>query len=263
MPTSGRWTMLALGRRPWLKWSVDRPFSTGLSLSTQRCQSAIRGKFELTVSQALSDVVESLLGALFISEDYAIAALEAFFENVMRPFYDEHIRLSSCSTHPTSTLFKILESRSCQRFEMERVTQDKGVVRSDGVLLLPERPPLPPLIHMQWSFTTSFLRPRQATRRMEHLARRRSRHYWRWSGTLDSSRARATVERCLRARSKRSRWRGPPRLRLVRARKLELLIVYRSAIHRFGWVITIRVWTSLLSCFQKMFGLILGKRMRH
>lgn len=89
---------------------------------------------ELEHPKPLSDLIESLLGALFISENYAIAPLEAFFENVLRPFYDEHIRLSSCSSHPTTTLFKMLESRSCQRFEMEKATQKAAAYHIDVVI---------------------------------------------------------------------------------------------------------------------------------
>ncbi|KZW03985.1 hypothetical protein EXIGLDRAFT_827922 [Exidia glandulosa HHB12029] len=114
--------------------ALDDARSREKTLAEDECRPPIQYWLELEHPKALSDVIESLLGALFISEDYDIAAIEAFFENVMRPFYDEHIRLSGCSSHPTSTLFKILESRSCQHFEMERVTQDKGVVRSDVVV---------------------------------------------------------------------------------------------------------------------------------
>ncbi|EJD53820.1 ribonuclease III [Auricularia subglabra TFB-10046 SS5] len=106
------------------------------ALAQSEVRQPVQYWLELEHPKPLSDLIESLLGALFISENYAIAPLEAFFENVLRLFYDEHIRLSSCSSHPTTTLFKMLESRSCQRFEMEKTTQKAAAYHIDGKLSL-------------------------------------------------------------------------------------------------------------------------------
>jgi len=82
--------------------------------------------------QVLSDVVEAVLGALFISEDCDVAAVEAFFHSVLRPFYDQHIRLNSLSSHPTAVLFKIMEASSCQDFQLKKTTSRPDAHQQDG-----------------------------------------------------------------------------------------------------------------------------------
>ncbi|KAL4075936.1 hypothetical protein J3A83DRAFT_4088626 [Scleroderma citrinum] len=91
----------------------------------QEIESATRqerspGQYWLDIEppKALSDLVESLIGALFISDGYQPIGTEVFFNKVLKPFYDQHITLKTLSHHPTKILFELLQKHGCQHFEM-------------------------------------------------------------------------------------------------------------------------------------------------
>jgi endoribonuclease Dicer len=67
-------------------------------------------------------VVESIAGALYISDNFSPVGAEALFENVLKPFYDRHISLKTLSHHPTKILFELFQAQGCQQFQ---VTKEK------------------------------------------------------------------------------------------------------------------------------------------
>jgi len=70
--------------------------------------------------QALSDVVESVIGAIFISDNFSPEGAQMFFDKILKPFYNKHITLRTLSHHPTKTLFEVLQAHGCQQFEVTR-----------------------------------------------------------------------------------------------------------------------------------------------
>jgi len=70
--------------------------------------------------QALSDVVESVIGAIFLSDNFSPEGAQSFFDKILKPFYDKHITLRTLSHHPTKTLFEVLQAHGCQQFEVIR-----------------------------------------------------------------------------------------------------------------------------------------------
>ncbi|KAF7966789.1 hypothetical protein HWV62_36991 [Athelia sp. TMB] len=72
----------------------------------------------IDTEQALSDVVESIIGAVYVSEDFWPVGAEAIFDNVLKPFYDGHVTLKTLSHHPTKVLFELLQAQGCVQFEI-------------------------------------------------------------------------------------------------------------------------------------------------
>jgi endoribonuclease Dicer len=68
--------------------------------------------------KALSDVIESIIGAVFVSDKFGHAGTEAVYENLIKPFYDRHISLKTLSHHPTKVLLELFQSYGCQQFEI-------------------------------------------------------------------------------------------------------------------------------------------------
>ena len=68
--------------------------------------------------KALSDVVESIIGAVYVSDNFSPVGAETFFDKVLAPFYDRHITLHTLSHHPTKILFELFQSQGCQSFEL-------------------------------------------------------------------------------------------------------------------------------------------------
>lgn len=77
--------------------------------------------------------MESVIGALFISDGYQPDGAEVFFNRVLKPFYDQHITLKTLSHHPTKILFEVLQKYGCQHFTMIKERCDsKQETRCDG-----------------------------------------------------------------------------------------------------------------------------------
>ncbi|KAF8558886.1 ribonuclease III [Imleria badia] len=74
--------------------------------------------------KALSDIVESIIGALYVSDGFRLDGAEKFFKKVLKPFYDRHITLKTLSHHPTKILFELLQSHGCQQFELVKERND-------------------------------------------------------------------------------------------------------------------------------------------
>lgn len=68
----------------------------------------------------LSDVVESIIGALYISDGFTSDGVELMFKKILEPFYDQHITVKTLSHHPTKILFEIMQTQGCQQFSIEK-----------------------------------------------------------------------------------------------------------------------------------------------
>ena len=85
---------------------------------------------DLEPPKVLSDVVESIFGALFASDNFLPFGAERFFEKVLKPFYDQHITLQTLSHHPTKTLFELFQSQGCREFA---IMKEQPNIGSSGV----------------------------------------------------------------------------------------------------------------------------------
>lgn len=79
----------------------------------------------------LSDVIESIIGAIYISDNFSPIGAECLFDNVLKPFYDKHITLQTLSHHPTKILFELLQAQGCQQFELTK-DKDETITRCHG-----------------------------------------------------------------------------------------------------------------------------------
>ncbi|KAG8715451.1 hypothetical protein FRC11_004111 [Ceratobasidium sp. 423] len=68
----------------------------------------------LLQAMALGDVVESLLGAIYVSSGFSISRVKMVYDRLLKPFYDRYIDKKAMLTHPMSRLMKKLESIGCR-----------------------------------------------------------------------------------------------------------------------------------------------------
>ncbi|KDN36025.1 hypothetical protein RSAG8_11111, partial [Rhizoctonia solani AG-8 WAC10335] len=71
---------------------------------------------KLAAPKALGDVVESLLGAIYVSSGFSISRVKTVYDRLLKPFYDRYIDKKAMLTHPMSRLMKKLESVGCRAF---------------------------------------------------------------------------------------------------------------------------------------------------
>ncbi|KAG8979146.1 hypothetical protein FRC05_009356 [Tulasnella sp. 425] len=70
----------------------------------------------LSTPKELSDLVEALLGALLMSEDFDSRGARAMFNNVLKPFFDRYSRPDSTGEHPANALSVVFQKRKCESF---------------------------------------------------------------------------------------------------------------------------------------------------
>jgi endoribonuclease Dicer len=75
--------------------------------------------------------VESIVGAIYISDNFSLVGAEALFEKVLKPFYEQHVTLKTLSHHPTKILFELSQAQGCQQFEIIK-EKIQDVARCDG-----------------------------------------------------------------------------------------------------------------------------------
>lgn len=68
--------------------------------------------------------MESVIGAIYVSDGFTLDGADNFFKKVLQPFYDRHITLKTLSHHPTKILFELLQSHGCQQFELVKERND-------------------------------------------------------------------------------------------------------------------------------------------
>ncbi|CAE7125714.1 unnamed protein product [Rhizoctonia solani] len=71
---------------------------------------------KLVAPKALGDVVESLLGAIYVSSGFNISRAKTVYDRLLKPFYDRYIDKKAMLAHPMSRLMKKLESIGCRAF---------------------------------------------------------------------------------------------------------------------------------------------------
>ncbi|KAJ4481439.1 hypothetical protein C8J55DRAFT_560005 [Lentinula edodes] len=84
--------------------------------------------------KVLSDLLESILGALYVSDKYSPVGSDAFFDQVFKPFYDRHITLQTLSHHPTKILFELLQRKGCEKFSLVKESNEYLVLVHDVIL---------------------------------------------------------------------------------------------------------------------------------
>ncbi|KAF8165429.1 hypothetical protein B0H34DRAFT_689150 [Crassisporium funariophilum] len=92
------------------------------ALAKQEGRSVGQYWLDIEPPKALSDLVESIIGAIYISDNFSPVGVESMFDSVLKPFYDKHITLHTLSHHPTKILFELFQAQGCQQFE---ITKDK------------------------------------------------------------------------------------------------------------------------------------------
>jgi len=99
---------------------------------------------ELAAPKTLSDIVESIMGAVYIGDRFSSVGIDALFDKLLKPFYDKHITLKTLSHHPTKLLFELFQRRRCRLFRISNETERKvnvaHIIVHDVVLASAEDP---------------------------------------------------------------------------------------------------------------------------
>lgn len=89
-----------------------------LRIQTPRvCQSIRNVRYNLTMLiQVLSDVMEGILGALYVSDNCTLEGAEKFFNRVFKPFFDQFVTFETLARHAADAVLEMLNRLGCQQY---------------------------------------------------------------------------------------------------------------------------------------------------
>lgn len=73
---------------------------------------------DLTIPKVLSDVVESMLGAVFVDAGFQLEPVQRVFEKWMLPLYNTHVTPETLRIHPLRKLTTDLQRAGCDDFKL-------------------------------------------------------------------------------------------------------------------------------------------------
>ena len=130
------------------------------------------------------------MAAVYVSDDYNITGAERFFEEVLKPFFERHIRLQTLSDHPNTTLTDLFHSGGCQQHSVVKQAE-ANVVRCDGERTSSDSQLLfsslcSDDVILQWSSTELRFQALRIHSATLPCVRQRWRHWTFWRVTPDS-----------------------------------------------------------------------------
>lgn len=60
------------------------------------------------------------MGALLVSNEFSLTAVEGFFDTALKPFFERYIRLQTLSRHPNVTLYEFFQAAGCQQHRIQK-----------------------------------------------------------------------------------------------------------------------------------------------
>ena len=75
--------------------------------------------------------MESVIGALLVSDGFSLSGVETFFDGTLKPFFERYIRMQTLSRHPNVTLYNLFNSVGCQQHKIAKDV-DNELIRCSG-----------------------------------------------------------------------------------------------------------------------------------
>ncbi|RUS21801.1 hypothetical protein BC937DRAFT_91393 [Endogone sp. FLAS-F59071] len=89
-------------------------FATAVAKMRERGECTGEYWSELDVPKVLSDVVESMLGAVFVDSGFQIEAVQQVFAKWVEPMLDNHVTPETLKVHPLKTLTTRIQQNGCE-----------------------------------------------------------------------------------------------------------------------------------------------------
>ncbi|KAI7902630.1 uncharacterized protein BX663DRAFT_509905 [Cokeromyces recurvatus] len=72
--------------------------------------------------KVLSDVIESLIGAVYVDSGFDLKKVEELFERWLKPLLDQHISPETIQVHPLSQFKEYIQEYGCMKCEIKNIT---------------------------------------------------------------------------------------------------------------------------------------------
>jgi len=113
----------------------------------------MRGSALTSVCQALSDVMEGILGALYVSDNCTLEGTEKFFSKVFKPFFDEFVTFEMLAHHAADAVLEMLNRLGCRQYSrVHNVENGVHSCKSESALSQSARIPLKHKSRLAWEY---------------------------------------------------------------------------------------------------------------
>ncbi|KAF9178961.1 Dicer-like protein 1 [Haplosporangium sp. Z 767] len=124
-------------------------------------------------TKVLGDILESVLGAVYVDSGWDFAVVKALFDRAILPTLRKHISMETLKPNPISAMLIRVQGEGCQKVTLKNVTVTTGPESPTDNILTPAPTPVPEcaiLIHdkviVRSTHQTSQLARREAARRV-------------------------------------------------------------------------------------------------
>ncbi|KAF9277388.1 Dicer-like protein 1 [Mortierella alpina] len=88
---------------------------------------------DLDLTKVLGDVLESVLGAIYVDSGWDYSTVQAFFNRAILPTLQKHLSIETLKPHPVTALTHRVQEAGCQRLSLKNIAADPAVVAAPVV----------------------------------------------------------------------------------------------------------------------------------
>ncbi|CAG8741190.1 35674_t:CDS:2 [Gigaspora margarita] len=90
---------------------------------------------DLDVPKVMSDVVESMMGAIFVDSEFDPAALQKVFDIWIKPILTEHVTPETLKVHPVKKLTEFMQKEGCSEILLRNHTSEESDVQKCTIFI--------------------------------------------------------------------------------------------------------------------------------
>ncbi|CAO3569858.1 unnamed protein product [Mortierella alpina] len=95
----------------------------------------LKGEYwdDLEFTKVLGDVLESVVGAIYVDSGWDYSIVQDFFRRAILPTLQKHLSIETLKPHPVTSLTHRVQGAGCQRFALKNIAADPAVVAAAAV----------------------------------------------------------------------------------------------------------------------------------
>lgn len=116
---------------------IERVIVAIETIKEKSASGALEGQYwvDLKMPKVLGDIVESVLGAVFVDCGFSVARITEIFGRLVHPFLDTHVDLDRIVLHPVKCVSEHLQVHGCSEWRLELVDErEKGATVKTSTL---------------------------------------------------------------------------------------------------------------------------------
>ncbi|KAF9945881.1 Dicer-like protein 1 [Mortierella alpina] len=93
---------------------------------------------DLDFTKVLGDVLESVVGAIYVDSGWDYSIVQDFFQRAILPTLQKHLSIETLKSHPVTALTHRVQEAGCRQFSLKNVAADPAVVAAAAAVVPPD-----------------------------------------------------------------------------------------------------------------------------